>query len=233
MVSYVNIHTHCGGCGVNILDVGELYAGLKIELKKRRSGGERFFYSVGWHPMKKLTRKREEILKELGQMIALKEVVAVGECGLDWRSAVLFSEQIPLLIGQVELAERARKPLIIHCVKAYPDLIRVRKGMKTTVPWIIHGFNNNEQILNQLLEHGFYISVGPQLLNPRSNAFRLLRKIPLYALFLESDDRDVRIEAIYESAASELGIGEEELKRVIWDNYQKVIEIRYDDGMVK
>lgn len=105
--------------------------------------------------------------------------------------------------------------------------------MKTTVPWIIHGFNNNEQILNQLLEHGFYISVGPQLLNPRSNAFRLLRKIPLYALFLESDDRDVRIEAIYESAASELGIGEEELKRVIWDNYQKVIEIRYDDGMVK
>lgn len=129
---------------------------------------------------------------------------------------VLFSEQIPLLIGQVELAEQARKPLIIHCVKAYPDLIRVRKGVKTTVPWIIHGFNNNEQILNQLLEHGFYISVGPQLLNPRSNAFRLLRKIPLYALFLESDDRDVRIEAIYESAASELGIGEEELKRVIW-----------------
>ena len=225
MISYVNIHTHCGGGGVNILDVGECYADLKAELEKSRSGGTEFFYSAGWHPMKELTRKREEILEELKRMIALKEVVAMGECGLDRRSTVLFSEQIPLLLGQVELAECVQKPLIIHCVKAYSDLIRIHKGVKTTIPWIIHGFNNNEQILNQLLEHGFYISVGPQVLNPYSNIFRLLRKIPLYALFLESDDREIRIETIYEAAASVLGIGEEELKRVIWDNYQRVIKI--------
>lgn len=123
---------------------------------------------------------------------------------------------------QVGLAEELHKPLIIHCVKAYSELIAVRKRMKSSVPWVIHGYNNNRQILQQLLEHGFYISVGTALLNARSNIFQLLRTIPLDVLFLENDDKKVEIHVIYETASTILGIDVETLKEIIWRNYNGV-----------
>ncbi len=71
--------------------------------------------------------------------------------------------QEEILEVQVRLAEELCKPLIIHCVKAYSELIAVRKRTKSSVAWIVHGYNNNERILRQLLDHGFYISVGAAL----------------------------------------------------------------------
>ena len=94
--------------------------------------------------------------------------------------------------------------------------------MKSSVPWVIHGYNNNRQILQQLLEHGFYISVGTALLNARSNIFQLLRTIPLDVLFLENDDKKVEIHVIYETASTILGIDVETLKEIIWRNYNGV-----------
>ena len=110
----------------------------------------------------------------------------------------------------------------MHCVKAYSELIAVKKRTGSSVPWIIHGYNNNEQILRQLLDHGFYISVGAALLNSHSNAFQLLRVIPLGALFLENDDKEVEIHVIYEAASAILGIEVEALKEMMRMNYNKV-----------
>lgn len=79
---------------------------------------------------------------------------------------------------------------------------------------VIHGFNNL-QILSQLLDYGFYVSIGVSLLNPLSPAFRELQHIPLLSLFLESDDAKVRIEEIYGAAAAMLGITTEDLRKVL------------------
>ena len=130
--------------------------------------------------------------------------------------------QEEILDVQVGLAEELRKPLIIHCVKAYSELIAVKKRTGSSVPWIIHGYNNNEQILRQLLDHGFYISVGAALLNSHSNAFQLLRVIPLGALFLENDDKEVEIHVIYKAASAILGIEVEALKEMMRMNYNQV-----------
>lgn len=221
MNPYVNIHTHHVGRGYNILDVGEGKEWLVSEQERESQVGDEVLYSVGIHPMK-IGTVGDEALTNLREMMEREKVVAIGECGLDRRSAVDLKEQEKLFVAQVQLAERYRKPLIIHCVKAYSELIALRKRTKSTVPWIIHGFNNNEQILHQLLEHEFYISIGAALFNPRSNAFRLVREIPLEALFFESDDEDVDILYLYEAASCISGIGEEDLKKKIWENYQKV-----------
>ena len=49
------------------------------------------------------------------------------------------------------------KPVVIHCVKAYNELILLKKKLKPKVPWVVHGFNQNEQILNALLKNDFFI----------------------------------------------------------------------------
>ena len=78
------------------------------------------------------------------------------------------------------------------------------------------------QILRQLLDHGFYISVGAALLNSRSNAFQLLRMIPVGRLFLENDDKEVEISVIYEAASAILGVDVEALKEITRNNCNQV-----------
>ena len=98
----------------------------------------------------------------------------------------------------------------------------MKKRTGSSVPWIIHGYNNNEQILRQLLDHGFYISVGAALLNSRSNAFQLLRMIPVGRLFLENDDKEVEISVIYEAASAPRMADVEALKEITRNNYNQV-----------
>lgn len=221
MNPYVNIHTHHVGEGINILDVGEGKAWVEKEKRRELVEGQNVFYSVGVHPMK-LNELGESVFVGIEDTVRIKKVIAIGECGLDRRSPICMKTQEEILDVQVGLAEELRKPLIIHCVKAYSELIAVKKRTGSSVPWIIHGYNNNEQILRQLLDHGFYISVGAALLNSHSNAFQLLRVIPLGALFLENDDKEVEIHVIYEAASAILGIEVEALKEMMRMNYNKV-----------
>lgn len=221
---YVNIHTHHAGEGINVLDVGEGKAWMNEEMKRVLEEGQEVFYSVGIHPMK-VGSVSGNALACIEDTIKVEKVIAIGECGLDRRSPVSIGEQERVLEAQVKLAEEFRKPLIIHCVKAYSELIATRKKTKSTVPWIIHGFNNNEQILQQLLDHGFYISMGTALLNEQSNAYHLMRRIPASALFLENDDREIEIGVIYKVASGIIGLTAEELKNVMSDNYKKIFAI--------
>ena len=221
MNPYVNIHTHHVGEGINILDVGEGKAWVEKEKRRELVEGQNVFYSVGIHPMK-LAGLGENVFTGIEDTTRMEKVIAIGECGLDRRSPICMKTQEEILDVQVGLAEELRKPLIIHCVKAYSELIAVKKRTGSSVPWIIHGYNNNEQILRQLLDHGFYISVGAALLNSHSNAFQLLRVIPLGALFLENDDKEVEIHVIYEAASAILGIEVEALKEMMRMNYNKV-----------
>lgn len=221
MNPYVNIHTHHVGEGINILDVGEGKAWVEGEEKRKSVEGQEVFYSVGVHPMK-LAGLGENVFTGIEDTTRMEKVIAIGECGLDRRSPICMETQEEILEVQVRLAEELCKPLIIHCVKAYSELIAVKKRTKSSQPWIIHGYNNNEQILRQLLDHGFYISMGAALLNSRSNAFRLLRMIPMERLFLENDDKKVEISVIYEMASTILEVDVEMLKEIIRNNYNKV-----------
>lgn len=221
MCSYINIHTHRVGEGINVLDVGAETEWANREKDRVLSEGQEVFYSVGIHPMN-IGQGSNRLLGDMQKTVRCDQVIAIGECGLDRRSSASMEEQKTILEAQVQLAEEHRKPLIIHCVKAYPELIALRKRSGSTVPWMIHGFNNNEQILMQLLEYGFYISIGAALLNPQSNAFHLIRKIPLDSLFLENDDDEMGIEVIYGAASCMVGMEVKGLKKVLWENYIKV-----------
>ena len=183
-------------------------------------GAERvLFRGCSSHEVKRAGR---ECFVGIEDTVRIKKVIAIGECGLDRRSPICMKTQEEILEVQVRLAEELCKPLIIHCVKAYSELIAVRKRTKSSVPWIVHGYNNNERILRQLLDCEFYISVGAALSDSRSNAFQLLRMIPAERLFLENDDKEVEISVIYETASAILGVDVETMKEITGNNYNKV-----------
>lgn len=163
-------------------------------------------YAAGIHPWY-ADYRQWEVLKE---WIAHPRIVLVGEAGLDRLTLTSPDIQEELFVRQIELAEEAGKPLIIHCVKAWDELLRIRRITRPVMPWIIHGFRGRKQLAEQLLDAGLYLSFGM-----RYNAEALHTAWNARRLLLETDDSPIDIGSLYRSVAEELEITEEMLSQTI------------------
>ena len=156
-------------------------------------------YSIGIHPRFINEDTLENDWNQLQLSSRQKNVLAIGECGLDRLCDISFSLQEKVFVRQVRWANEIAKPLIIHCVRAFPETIRILKSCNNNVPVVFHGFNNKKEIAEQLLKEGYYLSFGKSLLHP--NQETIFNNIPLNRIFLENDDSDIAISSLYEQAA--------------------------------
>lgn len=148
-------------------------------------------------------------------------ILAIGECGLDRFKGADLAIQKEIFQYHARLANNTNKPLIIHCVKAYPEILEIYKKLKPTNPWLIHGFNQNKQIAEELIKHGIYLSFGSSLLNNSSNASKIFSKIPKEYIFVETDESNIDIKEIYTKAAELRNISLVELSKIINSNYKR------------
>lgn len=176
-------------------------------------------FSAGIHPWHLGLVDADKCLHSIELAMSQKNLFAVGECGLDRTIDTDFSLQEHYFRKQVKIAEKYSKPLIIHCVRAFPELIRLKKDSKSPVPWIIHGFHGNQQSALQLVRHNFYFSAGEALLTDQLKK-DILKLIPADRLFLETDDRETSISEIYLHASQILKIGTDELSEAILKNFK-------------
>ncbi len=208
MKNWINIHTHRPGRGVSIVDpcLGEVVLPEEGVV----------YYSAGVHPLLAGEEEVERLARE-------GRIVAVGEAGMDRNAAAPMERQVAWFEAQVRWAAEYGLPVIVHGVRVVPELVAVAKRyMGKGDRWIVHGFNNRRKVLQELLRHGFYISVGRQLMNRESHAYRLLPEIPAERLFLETDNSEYAIEEVYGQAAERLEIGTETLQRMVEDNFKRV-----------
>ena len=112
---------------------------------------------------------------------------AIGECGLDKNVTSPLSLQQEIFLRHIELAESLELPLIIHCVKAYAEVIQLRKRTHSQQLWILHGFRKNLKVAQELIVHGIAISFGTPLLYSHQLQ-EVFKKIPSEYRFFESDD---------------------------------------------
>ncbi len=181
---------------------------------------EKQFYSLGLHPW---FIEQQDWQAELQAMVNHRNLLAIGECGLDKAISTPLAEQLTVFEQQIQLAKQWNKPLIIHCVRAFNELIQLKQANPDLKAWIIHGYNAKPPMAQQLIKHGFYLSLGKALLTENSNAQQSLLSLPLERLFLETDAaNDISISAIYAAAAKIVEIDVSTLKLQILANFQRV-----------
>lgn len=162
-----------------------------------------------------------EDLEKIRFMVKDKTVVAVGECGLDRLAETAFVLQEEAFFAQIKIAEECGKPLIIHAVRAYPEIISAKKKMKSAVPWIIHGFNGNAQIAGQFVKNNFYLSSGPSIMDCSERRAKILSELPEELLFLETDEGHSSIQDIYRVVAEIRKTDIHKLRDAIMFNFRK------------
>jgi TatD DNase family protein len=178
--------------------------------------------SVGIHPWYISETNQKLQLEKLRKLSHYQDIKFIGECGLDRLNGSPLPLQEEIFIKQIRIAEEVKKPMIIHCVKCFNELISIKKIVRPKVPMVIHGFNNNLEIAKSLLERDFYFSLGAAILNEESNAAKVLQQISLERLFLETDDKAISIQKIYEQASFLLNIPLNTLEDVIFANYLEI-----------
>lgn len=192
---YINIHTHKDNYEKGVLSITNLFP----EELNRSPFSENQHFSCGLHPWH-IDEYAEQKLELLAAYANRKEILAIGETGLDRLKKIPMELQEKVFIRQIELAEKVKKPLIIHCVKAYGELLAVKKKTTPSLPWIIHGFQGSIHLALDLIRHGCYLSFGKSLLQSRK-ACSVFREVPHDRFFLETDEDCIDIIELYAAAA--------------------------------
>lgn len=210
---YYNLHTHKA---TNQPDVFELVNQYPQEFDASIPK-----YSIGIHPWYIVENRVEEDLKIIEEKLSDTNCLAIGECGLDKRIEIPFNLQEEVFKKHLALAEKFKKPVVIHCVASFQELIKIKTEMKISVPMIIHGFSKKQELAKQLLDNGFYLSFGKYLLrNPELES--VFQSIPNDRFLLETDTVDEKIEDVYEIASRYKDLEINNLKNIVETNFRSI-----------
>jgi len=211
---YINIHSHSSTNEAKVLTVRSLFH------NQAPNDFDASFFSIGVHPWHIKSCDIQHALKQVAELSVNNRVIAIGEVGLDRSIETEIDLQKEILKQHLDIAEACNKPLIIHCVRAFPELIQTLKA--SSVPVIIHGFRGNIQTVTELVRHGFYISLGAAIIDCPPKLGKAVAGIPLNQLFFETDESESSVKEIYEAAAGITSVCEPELCSQIYRNFKTV-----------
>jgi TatD DNase family protein len=176
-------------------------------------GKEGIFPAFGIHPMH-ADLYGEEIMAKLARHAV--RAAAIGEIGLDFMLSDIPRElQIQAFRGQLRLAVSMGLPLLIHCRRAFQELLRImREEQADKVGGVMHAFSGSLETARECIALGFAISVaGPATYRNAVRPIELVRNIPLGHLVLETDSPDMTPEP-YRGMANEPAFLVETAKKV-------------------
>jgi TatD DNase family protein len=211
---YIDIHNHGAEPCSGLFQIENLMS-HENRVPDAKAG---LSYSIGIHPWFLTSENIHEQVNIVRQNAGYKNIIAIGEAGFDRLKGPAATLQQTAFEEQVSIAGEVSKPLFIHCVRAWDELLSEHKKLKPSTPWIIHGFRGKKELAAQLISKGMYLSFWFDfVLKPESAP--LLKSLPADKIFLETDGSGVDIKSIYEKVAVDLDLTTDKLKTIIFSNF--------------
>jgi TatD DNase family protein len=211
---YIDIHTHGGTPSEEVFIIESLMA----HEGRNPEDIPDIACTYGIHPWHLSHETYKDLLNRVRNSVSGSNIVAVGEAGFDRLRGATVDLQHKAFNEQISISEEICKPVVIHCVRAWDELLSAHKKLRPAMPWLIHGFRGSIELAGQLLSKGFYLSFWFDfVVRPESSA--LLKILPADRIFLETDGADVDIRDIYKKVATDLEISVDELKAIMLNNF--------------
>lgn len=220
MTPYVDFHTHSRrGDALEILNVDALD---EAAVRAAVAGDQPF--SMGVHPWHVAAAEEQlsEALIRIENGVVSSRFVAVGECGLDFSVEVDREVQRVVFERQVRLARRLSRPVVLHCVRAFEEVMKVLRTEQVEHA-VFHSFIGSNVQAERVAREGYLCSFSPRsLASPRT--CEAIRQIAPSALLVERDESVQPIAGIYEQIAALRGCSVEELRTIVFENYKRLID---------
>ncbi len=196
---------------------------------------EDIFFAAGLHPMFTVDYSIEQLEKEL----EIKDAIAIGEIGLDYTTKNVDSIRQKMLFEfQLNLAKKNNLPVIIHCRKAYDDLLEILRKFPS-VRGVLHSCSCCHEQIKPFLNLGYYISFSGVVTRNRTKKNKMLAEyVPFNRILSETDSPFIGTEnfpafssepfcvkEVISTLAKIKRIGVEEMEKVTTENAKKLFGI--------
>jgi TatD DNase family protein len=217
---YIDIHTHDAKHSDGVFAVENLMAheALNPENISARA------FTAGIHPWHLNENNSEQLLEYIRGIAGKPGLIAFGEAGFDKFRGPSVKLQKSIFAEQVKISGEYGKPLVIHCVRSWDELLASHKNLKPVTPWLVHGFRGKKELALQLIKRGMYLSFWFDFIL-RSESSGMIRILPKERIFLETDGADADIREIYRKVSVDLGINVEDLKKTIFNNFNMLFRM--------
>lgn len=211
---------------------------LKISLEMKDKHPQLFDISVGLHPQE-ITQYHPEEIDELLGMFNDSRISCIGEIGLDYHwHPEEKDEQMKWFIQQIELANQAKKPIMIHSREALLDTYTILKEHRPEYGCILHAYSGSVEMAHEFIKLGCMISLGGVVTFKNARVPKdVATDIPLESLLTETDSpyltptpyRGKRNESSYvrfvaQEIAKLKGISVEAVTSQVKVNYQRIFK---------
>lgn len=213
-MQYLNFHTHHLSNDKECIDILNIRQGESLPISFE-------LYGYGIHPWDTV---HEQKLEPTDEMINDKNLIYIGETGLDKLKGAELNQQIQVFKQHIHASEQWEKPLLIHCVRCFNELVHLYKEHAPKQKWIVHGFNGSPELAKQLTKAGFMLSFGIAIMYKNSKAAQSLHAVSEDHFLLETDDANIPIQEIYRTAADIIQMDMKDLKKIVLDNFSKIAD---------
>lgn len=222
-MNFIDIHTHKKSSPENVTAI---YSLSEDEILNE-TPPENSLFTAGLHPWW-ICEHTPNLKKHIQNLFKNPNCVGLGEIGLDRAIATPFEIQKDVFLDYLELTKtHPQKPIFIHCVRSYSDILEIFKSHNIPNPIIFHDYNGNLETTLQLLKHkNFYFSVGKKIFNPKTKISQSIQEIPIQKLFLETDDQDeYPIKDLYKKYSEIKNMKLEEVIKCINANFHQTLAL--------
>ncbi len=218
-MKYTNTHTHNTRPQKNETSVINIFA----QETKNFNFNKKYFYSIGLHPWHADIKINFDIIEK--KISDNKNIIAIGEIGLDKYKKIPLNLQIDIFIKQIKIAKKYNLPVIIHCVRAIQEIIEIKKDISPNNTWIFHNFNKNTTTAERLLKNNFILSFGDILLKNNTKIIESIKNINVNNILLENDNSNIPIYDIYKQISLIKNINIHKLKSIINKNFNRTFNL--------
>jgi len=216
-VHYLDFHTH----SQRYPDRKDIKEIISVHLGQDKSYE---YFTIGLHPWWADQPITEEQRAQLSLLLFNENCLAMGEMGLDNLKGPEMNVQKNVFRSQLSLASEFQKPVVIHCVRAFDQLIKIKREFPLIRNWCVHGYGRHTTLAKQLIDQGFYLSIMPQKDILRYKTY--FDELPNDRLFLETDSMSgVAIEDIYLQVSGVCNIDITTLQNQLIDNAKAFFQL--------
>ncbi len=213
MHPFIDIHTHKLRKSTDLISIYNLNQGESLPDSN---------FSTGIHPWHINPLNYYTQIKNTEKLFSNKNAIFIGECGLDKLKCADFKLQQTVFQLQINLAIKLQKPMILHCVKAFDEILVMLKNKISPDKIIFHGFHKSPEMAFDLTTKEYSISLGKSLFLQPDRMKTVFEKVNPEKIFFETDDSDYSIEEIYQKAVDISGQSLDFWKNQVNLNFERI-----------
>jgi TatD DNase family protein len=164
--------------------------GAWVIAEQKRERSPRLFATAGIHPHH-ASQYGPDALVALRELCARPEVVAVGECGLDFdRNFSPPADQLRCFEAHLELAAELQMPVFLHERAAHDEFAAILAKHRSRIPRaVVHCFTGTGEALARYLDLDLHIGITGWICDERRGTHLrdLVGRIPKHRLMIETD----------------------------------------------